>query len=151
MERRGLHITNTVFVGTTLFIFSLAFFGGFFFKFASDGNLSGFFNITLIPIVLGFVSSAVYFILLISSFKQCNLNNSPFKWADSLNLFGLVASILAVIVLFIFLSGAGFSAQGLSMLERSNYVLKIVTWIGAGIYSISFVVFLVGYFKFKKK
>jgi len=151
MERKGLHITNTVIVGIALLFFAMAFIGGFFFVLAT-GSLSNYFSdIGTFILLLFFIISLIYFILLLYSFKKCNLDNSLFKWADSLNLIGFFGSILFVIILMIYLSVTAVPSLDFNLLEKANSYLDVLTWIGGIIYSISFIVFLVGYFTSKKR
>jgi len=151
MERKGLHITNTVIVGVILFFFAIAFIGGFFFVLAT-GSLSNYFSdIGTFILLLFFIISLIYFILLLYSFKKRDLDNSLFKWADSLNLIGFFGSILFVIILMIYLSITAVSSMDFNLLEKANSYLDVLTWIGGIIYSGSFIVFLIGYFTSKKK
>ncbi len=151
MERRGLHITNTVIVGITLFFFALAFIGAFFFSLAI-GSSSNYFGASGTSIVLiFFIVSTTYFIFLLYSFKKRNLDNTLFKWADSINLIGFFGSVLFVIILMIYLSIAAAPSMDFNLLDRANAYLDVLTWIGGIIYSISFIVFLIGYFTSEKK
>jgi len=151
MERKGLHITNTIIVGIALLFFAMAFIGGFFFVLAT-GSLSNYFSdIGTFILLIFLIISSIYFILLLYSFKSRDLDNSLFKWADSINLIGFFGSILFVIILMIYLYATAVSSMNFDLLDKANSYLDVLTWIGGIIYSGSFVVFLIGYFTSKKR
>jgi hypothetical protein len=148
---KTLRIINAILVGIILLIFSYSFIVGFFFKLAVSGNATGFFDKTIIPILLGFVSSLVYFPLILSSFKKREMSDKFLKTADMINIAGVFLSVLAVIIIMVFLSKNAAQTMDFDLLDKANNLLNKVTWVGGITYGISFVTFLIGFIFGRKK
>ena len=143
---KGIQTTNTVITGIIAIILTIMVISSILFSF-STGVFKGVIAFGSIIVYILCISAIVYFILLIRSFSKCNINNSYFKWAFILNLIWVIGFILFFIGTYIFLiSSANFDA-----INSANKNQSIVNYIAGFIYFISFLVFLIGYFKNKNK
>lgn len=149
MEKRGLHITNTIIVGFILLFFTVSLFGGVAFLSIGSGPVSIDFSFAIL--ILFFVTSLAYFLFLTMSFKKCNLDNSYFKSADFINLINLVVCFIALMVILMYFSKNMVLLGGTNTLERIDNLTNILGIFGAVIFEITFIISIIGFFEYKKK
>ena len=148
---KGIHITNTVILGLiaiplTIFLFTSLILG-------FSLGFKGMVNPSTTIYFLIWISSVCYFLFLIRSFKKCNIENKSFKWAFYLNIIWIVLAILLFLGLALFVTTSSFSTnlqEGLNVIDRLNNFTDIANIVFGIIYLISFIVFIIGYFKNKK-
>ncbi|MBI2499682.1 hypothetical protein HYV88_05560 [Candidatus Woesearchaeota archaeon] len=95
------------------------------------------------------ISSFFYLYFIIRSFSKCNLNNNYFKTSAILNICLILIAILSFIAfpITITLSGNQNSLGAFYNLQILSLVTKTLEYL---LYSVSFIVFIIGYSKNKK-
>ena len=148
---KGIQITNTVILGLiaiplTLFTITVLLMS------VTTGNFQNLFNLSGIIYFLIWVTSVIYFIFLLLSFKKCNMGNKSFKWAFYLNVIWIALAIILFLGLMIFMTTSKPDTLGGSfdLIDKANSFSDMIEPILGIIYFISFAVFMVGYFKNKK-
>ncbi|OIO43469.1 hypothetical protein COX97_01865 [Candidatus Pacearchaeota archaeon CG_4_10_14_0_2_um_filter_05_32_18] len=143
---KKIQVTNTIFISIIALILT----------FASITSIIaliwGTFVISHLISLIGWIISIIYFVLLILSFKRNNLTNKYFTWAFILNLIGIIFVILFFIggtVYLATLPGSSLS-QITENISKLNSVSSILNYFVSIIYLVSFIIFLIGYFKTKK-
>jgi len=149
---KGIQITNTVILGLiaiplTLFTITVLLMG------LTTGQLQGLFNFSGVIYSLIWIISVIYFIFLIMSFKKCNIENKSFKWAFWLNVIWISLAIILFLGVMIYISTSKSDTLfgSLDIVDKANNFSDMVEPILGIIYCISFIVFMVGYFKNKKR
>ncbi len=149
---KGIQITNTVILGLiaiplTLFTITVLLMS------ATSGQFQGLFNLSSVIYFLIWITSVIYFIFLIMSYKKCNIENKSFKWAFWLNVIWIVLAIILFLGLMVYVSTSKpttFSGS-FDVIDKANNFSDMVEPVLAIIYFISFIVFMIGYFKNKKR
>ncbi len=153
---KGIQITNTVILGLIAILLTLFTIIVLLASLAT-GEFQGFLNFSSVIYFLIWITSVIYFILLLMSFKKCNIENKYFKWAFWLNVTWIVLGIILFLGVMIFILTSKSSATpqeaifgSLEVVDKANKFFDMVEPILGLIYFISFIVFVIGYFKNKK-
>ena len=149
---KGIQITNTVILGLiaiplTLFTLMVLIMS------STTGQFQGLFNFSGVIYFLIWITSVIYFIFLLLSFKKCNVENKSFKWAFYLNVIWIVLAIILFLGLMIFISTSKPDTffGGFGVIDKANNFSDMIEPVLGIIYFISFIVFMIGYFKNKKR
>ena len=148
---KGIQITNTVILG--LIAIPLTFFTiTVFLTYFARGQSQMLLNFSFAIYFLIWITSVIYFIFLLLSFKKCNVENKSFKWAFYLNVIwiGLAFLLFLGLMLFTITSSPATLSGGFDVIDKANNISNMIEPILGIIYFISFVVFMIGYFKNKK-
>jgi len=143
------HIINTVFVGL-IALASLGnlskIFSGTFFK--QIGLVKSFlfnFIVQILPTIFGFITIA-WIIFLILSFSKTNVENKYYKYSSIISLSTIIILPIIAIIIGVLFGGSGDITMGLASVGAMlMYGMPIIYFI----LTISFIVFLIGYYKNK--
>lgn len=148
---KGIQMANTVILGLIAIPLTFIIITVLLMSF-STGQFQGLLNFSSVIYFLIWITSVFYFILLIRSFKKCDIENKSFKWAFYLNMIwiGLAFLFFIGLMLFMITSKPTTPSGSFDVIDKANNISDMVELILGVIYFISFVVFTVGYSKNKK-
>ena len=150
---KRVQIANTIILGVVVLV--LVFLNVISFI----GNEKKYFDfLNIIPFLI-LIISITYLVFLIFSFKKCEIDSKLFSWAFYLNLIWVVLLIVTYLVLF-FLTISWLDSIDINepvpldvedKLNRAVLITGVMYVFIAFLYLVSFILFLIGYFKNKKQ